>query len=185
MLIPGPAVRPRAHFDWFNLFCAAPGGASCKPDGFDSVAQRSGGNGDACPPHRGQAPCPVAVPVQVLPVDERDGVPDVGFNGHGGKNNPAGAMRRVRRGPIAEHHSRSGSTRPIDNSELSSRLDDVSPRPVHRRTTARDRGRWTSARASSPPPPCGPPSRTRRRSVPDTPAEYRQRCSPRFAPPSP
>ena len=104
-----------------------------QPDGFDPVAQGTGGNGDARPPHRGQAPRPVAVPhrrpvrarnagvephavvdpavlgaervgelarivvgmmvaervlrvpVQVLPVDERDGALDVVLNGHGGK----------------------------------------------------------------------------------------------------
>ena len=83
-------MRPRAHVDWFNLFRAAPGGASCKPDGFDPVAQRTGGNGDARPLHCGQAPRPVAVPVQFLPVDERDGAPDVGLTGMAEKITPPG-----------------------------------------------------------------------------------------------
>ena len=54
------------------------------------------------------------VPVEVLPVNERNGALDVGLGGHGaGKNNPAGALRRVRRGPIEDYHRRAARRRSI------------------------------------------------------------------------
>ena len=59
----------------------------------------------------------IRVPIQVLPVDERNGALDVGLCGHdAGNNNPAGALRRVRRGPIADQHRRAENRTSIRSS---------------------------------------------------------------------
>ena len=59
----------------------------------------------------------IRVPIQVLPVDEQNGALDVGLCGHGaGNNDPAGALRRVRRGPIADQRRRAENRTSIRSS---------------------------------------------------------------------
>ena len=54
------------------------------------------------------------VSVQILPVSMNATARFLsGSAGMAGKNNPAGALRRVRRGPITGHHSRTRSSRTI------------------------------------------------------------------------
>ena len=65
----------------------------------------------------------IRVPMQVLPVDEQNDALDVGLCGHGaGNNDPAGALRRVRREPIADQRRRAENRTSIRSSSARKQL---------------------------------------------------------------